>query len=112
MLVSVNTANIFNNTFTNHAGITQSFRAPDVGGRNLGFMDYKDAIYRQVTVQFEDPGTHDIQIRWADGGLQGINDESWGIDNVNVSYQVVPAPTGAAALLGGLGLLGARRRRR
>ena len=43
-------------------------------------------------------------------GLQDINDESWGLDNVSVATNAVPAP-GALALAGvGLGLLARRRR--
>lgn len=44
-------------------------------------------------------------------GLQGIADESWGLDNVRVSVSGVPAP-GAVALLGLGGVMAGRRRRR
>jgi hypothetical protein len=111
--VLVNNTCLLDNTFSNHAGIAQSFRAPDVTRRNMGFGAWEDAIYRRVTVEFADPGTSTIGITFKDGGgLQGINDESWGIDNVNVTYAAVPAPAASAGLLGGLGLLSARRRRR
>jgi MYXO-CTERM domain-containing protein len=43
-------------------------------------------------------------------GLQGLADESWGLDNVNVTVSGVPAP-GALALLGLGGLVMGRRRR-
>jgi MYXO-CTERM domain-containing protein len=39
-----------------------------------------------------------------------MNDESWGIDNVNVSTVAVPAPAGVGLL--GVGALGMLRRRR
>ncbi len=50
---------------------------------NLGFGGNADAIYRGVTVAFTASGGTDA-IKFSDGGLQGINDESWGIDNVSV----------------------------
>ncbi len=46
----------------------------------------------------------------AGSGWQGGLDESWGIDNVEISVREVPAP-GAAALLGLGGLVAVRRRR-
>ncbi len=109
--VLVNSVAKFDETFTNHTGITQSFRSPDVSGSNLGFAGWRDAIYRGVSFTFDDPGTSTLAIQWQDGGLQGISDESWGIDNVKVTYQVVPAPGPASCLLAGLGLLARRRRR-
>ena len=50
---------------------------------NLGFAGHTDAIYRAVTMNFTATGASSA-LRFADGGLQGINDESWGIDNVRV----------------------------
>jgi hypothetical protein len=109
--VLVNSIEKFNQTFSNHAGGSQSFGSPTIGGTNLGFGAWPDAIYRSVSVSFADPGTSTLAITWQDGGLQGITDESWGIDNVKVTYQVVPSPASASCLLGGAGLLARRRRR-
>ncbi len=50
---------------------------------NLGFSGSEDAIYRDVTVSFT-AGADTATVRFADGGLQGLFDESWGIDNVEV----------------------------
>ena len=51
--------------------------------QNLGFSSYNDSVYRNITVPFTAQGTLD-SIKFSDGSLQGIGDESWGIDNVKV----------------------------
>lgn len=54
--------------------------------------------------------TNQLTLNFSGYGLQNINDESWGLDNVRVS--VVPEP-GTAALLGlGILMLAGRMRRR
>ncbi len=111
LMVTVNGRSLMNDTFSNHAGVGQSFRAPDIGGRDLGFDDrWADSIYRRVSLDFTVPDGEAMHIRWADGGLQGRNDESWGIDNVMVTSRTVPGPGGLTAL-GVCGLMARRRRR-
>ena len=56
----------------------------NVGTQNLGFSGYNDAIYRKVTATYT-PSASSSVVTFADLGLQGIDDESWGIDNVVVS---------------------------
>ena len=51
--------------------------------QNLGFSSYTDSVYRNITVPFTAQGTLD-SIKFSDGSIQGISDESWGIDNVKV----------------------------
>ena len=51
--------------------------------QNLGFSSYTDAVYRNITVPFTAQGTLD-SIKFSDGRLEGIGNESWGIDNVEV----------------------------
>jgi hypothetical protein len=46
----------------------------------------------------------DLVLDFSANGLQGIGDESWGLDNVMV--QVTPVPLPAAVWLFGSGLLG------
>jgi uncharacterized protein (TIGR03382 family) len=109
--VSANGQVILDETFANQDGATQSFRAPDVGPVELGFnTNFRDSIYRRISRDFTVPMGEQIRLTWADGGLQGMNDESWGIDNVDVTYRVVPAPGVAGVALAGLSLLGRRRR--
>jgi hypothetical protein len=86
--------------------------APTVNWTHLGFNSaWRDAIFRNVTIDFTLPeNTTAVAIRWQSSGLLNLNDESWGIDNVRLSYSVVPAP-GTAGLLAAGGLLAARRRR-
>jgi hypothetical protein len=109
-IVSENTHILFNETFANQHPY-QSFRPPDVGPAHMGFNpNYKDSIYRGISVTFTGQPTEQIKLKFKGEVMQGMNDESWGIDNVLVTYQIVPAP-GSAALLGLGGLLMLRRRR-
>jgi hypothetical protein len=62
---------------------TGDVRVVNQGSRDLGFGGYNDAVYRNVTVNFT-AGSSNAVIRFSDGGLQVISDESWGIDNVVV----------------------------
>jgi len=112
-LVTINSVLKFDQTFANQPGLSQSFRAPDVGPAYLAFNpNAMDSIYRRISIDFTVPATDPtIRITWADGGLQGMNDESWGIDNINLAYQTVPAPGAAAGALAGLSFAGRRRRR-
>lgn len=86
---------------------------PNVGPVNLGFnAAYKDSIYRNLTLSFSAPlDLEQISVHFI-GAPSSVNldDESWGIDNVRLYAEAVPAPSGIA--LGGLGLGLASRRRR
>ncbi|SCX42366.1 Ig-like domain-containing protein [Nitrosospira sp. Nsp1] len=62
---------------------TGDIKVVNAGASNLGFTGYNDSIYRKVTATFTANGATAV-LRFADGGLQDINDESWGIDNVVV----------------------------
>jgi hypothetical protein len=62
---------------------TADVKVVNAGASNLGFTGYNDAIYRNVTTTFTANGNTAV-LRFADGGLQDINDESWGIDNAVV----------------------------
>jgi MYXO-CTERM domain-containing protein len=66
-----------------------------------------DAIWR-LSFDVPNPGEA-ITFDFFGRGLQPIDDEAWGLDNVRV--ESVPTP-GAAALLGVAGVLASRRRRR
>ncbi|CAG0975805.1 hypothetical protein PHYC_01494 [Phycisphaerales bacterium] len=109
--VSANGQTLMRDTFGNQPGSTQTFHAPTTGPAVLGYDDrYLDSIYRQVSLTFTVPMGQPLAITWRDEGLQGLNDESWGIDNVLVTYETVPAP-GALAGMAAMGLVGLRRRR-
>ena len=71
----------------------------------LGYTFYGDAIYH-LEYTFPHPNSNLI-INFAARNLQGITDESWGIDNVIISTEgagVIPEPN--TILLLGSGLLG------
>jgi len=87
--VSINNQQVFHETLTNNLGYTQTFRLPDTGGigTNLGFVsDYSDSIYRKIPLVFTATQTT-TQIQFSDSHIYtaGLNDESWGIDNVKVT---------------------------
>ena len=50
----------------------------------LGFWtSYPDAIYRNLSERFT-PGGATTTLHFSDGGLEGLGNESWGLDNVRV----------------------------
>jgi hypothetical protein len=53
----------------------------------------------------------DLRLDFAAFGLQSLADESWGLDNVQVSIAPIPLPASAGLLAAGLAVLGAWRRR-
>jgi hypothetical protein len=70
---------------------TGQVRVTDVALRQLGFStSYPDAIYRDVTVGFTAGGTT-ATIVFTDEGLEGVANESWGLDNVRVRLLSNPA---------------------
>lgn len=101
---------VFSETFGNVWG-QQTYREPDVGRFNMAYGSAADSIYRNITVQFEQQLGEAVKLSFYDLGLQGLSDESWGIDNVQVKYEFVPAPATLPMIAGG-GLLALRRRRR
>ncbi|MFG0327032.1 MAG: PEP-CTERM sorting domain-containing protein [Phycisphaerales bacterium JB037] len=109
--VAVNGNPLFRESFANqHTG--QSFREPDLGRWHMGFNNARpDSIYRNIELGFTvEAAERTLRIDFTGYGLQTLSDESWGIDNVRVYAEVVPAPGSLAVMsLAGLGL--ARRRR-
>lgn len=103
------------NAFPNLPGSPAFSGAAEVG--TLGFDFFgggvgdDDSVYR-ITLNF-DHSAASLELSFFGLGLQDIDDESWGLDNVTVST-TAPVPLPAPALLLGaslLGLLGARRKR-
>ncbi len=87
--VSVGTNQVLHETFSNFNGNPpnnpQSFPyPPDEGRSNFGFnASLVDAIYRNIEVTFV-ASNSTTQITFQGQNLQGISDESWGIDNISV----------------------------
>ncbi|MBX3670121.1 MAG: choice-of-anchor D domain-containing protein [Rhodocyclaceae bacterium] len=68
---------------------TAELHVVNISAQNFGFGSSADAIYRNVTLDFTAAGSS-ASLRFADGGLQGINDESWGLDNVRIMDGATP----------------------
>ena len=84
---------------------TADVRVSNLAVRDLGAAGYTDAIYRQRTLSFTATDATTV-LRFADGGLEaGVDNESWGIDNVRVTkgattvfsdnFETPPARSGA-----------------
>jgi len=109
--VIANSQTILDDTFSNQQNL-QSFRPAD----EVGMFGYdplaRDSIYRSVSFEFQIADTDpSVALRWVGYTTQSLQDESWGIDNVQLSYEyrAVPAP---ASLLSLGALIAVRRRRR
>ena len=80
--------NLFDETFAQGAALErQSYQVtqPERQGTNLGFTGFRDAIYRDLNKGFSFQHTEDsLTLNFSGNGLQGLDDESWGIDNVRV----------------------------
>ncbi len=89
---------LFNETFGG-AGNQSYPGEPDSGRVQLGFNgSYTDAIYRNVTISFVPAGST-AQLTFRGANLQAVDDESWGVDNVNVrltSDYATPFVTGTS----------------
>ena len=109
-IMTANGRQVFNESFDNW-GNPQTFRSPDVGPIQLGFGNtMPDSIYRNLSVTFDGTPGQNLALNFSTSLLQGVWDESWGIDNIRISYDIVPSP--GAASLGALASLAAIRRRR
>jgi hypothetical protein len=60
-------------------------RVSNVASANLGYGSWPDAVHRQLSVQFT-ASAATAAINFADGGLEGLDNESWGLDNVSVRH--------------------------
>ena len=82
--VTVDGQQVFHETFSNFDQNAQTYPySPDAGRAYYGWGGWPDSIYRRVAASFTATGTTS-QIEFADGGLEGLDNESWGIDNVTV----------------------------
>jgi MYXO-CTERM domain-containing protein len=110
---------LLDTTFANADFFTQSYPNAYLGGDNpaysgsseqdtLGYdaADFGDSVYR-LSFTFAHSNSW-IEFTFEGSNLEGIDNETWGIDNIEVS--AVPSP-GAMGVLGLGGLAMARRRR-
>lgn len=91
---------------TDHAMYTGAMEINSLGYTFSGFFE-SSVYHMEFSFAHSDPS---LSLWFHAMGLQDMNDESWGLDNVTVTTNAVPAP-GALGLAGvGLGLLSRRRR--
>jgi hypothetical protein len=110
LVVFINDVSHFDYTFSNQHEYYSYPHPPTVGPDFLGFTAaFRDSIYRDIAIPFDPGAVSQITIRWYGEVLQGMSDESWGIDNVRVLHNPVPTP-GSLALLALSGVVVARRR--
>lgn len=117
--VKANGPKLFNHAIAQDTSMPQwtTYAGPRTAGPvHLGFNSaWVDSIFRNVSMDFTLPaGTSRLDLTFGSVGLLNLNDESWGIDNVRVSYEVVQVvPTPGTAMLAGMGgVLLVRRQRR
>lgn len=120
--------NTFTTTFSNGYGATQSYPSAYFAGQaaartgsaandTLGYAglqggntNWGDSIYHMSFTTTHNASTFTAKLFGSN--LQGVGDESWGVDNVKVTVSAVPEPETYTMLLAGLGLMGAVARRR
>lgn len=112
LFTKINGVMLFNELFDNHH-VEDNFRAPDDGPRNIGWAGWDDCVYRQIRIDFlVSSSVSALEFRWRSTADQGIEDESWGLDNVTFMRTLVSVPAPASvAPFGALALVARRRRR-
>jgi hypothetical protein len=130
--VKIDGTDVLNTTFTNVAGYIQSYPnltsagsfarqtgADDVDAAAGGTLPngfYGNSLYKfggSLNPSFTAVATGStMTFSFTGSGLQGVGDESWAIDNVNVSAAPVPEPATMLLIAAGAGGLMAARRRK
>ena len=87
--VSINNKIVLDEIFpySDLRGDLQPRRTPDITG-SLGFSGWNDSIYRNIALEFT-AAEETTLISFSGHGLHDLYDESWGIDNVEVSQSFI-----------------------
>lgn len=112
--VKVDGNTVFSAVFASASGSSDYAGAPFAVG-NFGWNSWNDYLYDFTNVASLNNIAHTassltVEFTAAGPGWQGGSDESFGVDNVNVMVNEVPAP-GAMAIAGAASLVLTRRRR-
>ena len=79
----------FEHTFPRDGAASDIPRDPDVTGEFGPISTWQDRLYRDLTHAFKHTGDT-LEIVFFGSGLQGVNDESWGLDNIRVLVDDTP----------------------
>jgi hypothetical protein len=105
----------YNNEWTvarSTSSATQTFPYTPSETGSFGYNSrWTDDIYRDISISFVQTGDT-LDLSFYGHNLQGINDESWGLDNVRVETAPVPEPATFILLGSGLAGLAFYRRKR
>jgi hypothetical protein len=107
--VSANGSVLFSHSFSN-VNANQTYRGPDLPRQDYGFFSHPDSIYRNISVPFTVPANENIFIRFGAVNVTPNSGATWGMDNVRLEWEVVPAPASLASLALAALAMGRRRR--
>ncbi len=95
----------------NHNGMG-NWPGTEIGRNHYGFnSQWQDSVHRFTFILPDQGRDFLFSVRAGGAGYQGGNDESWGIDNIQLTA-AVPEPASWALLIAGFGLVGSAQRRR
>ncbi|HOY60481.1 MAG TPA: PPC domain-containing protein, partial [Verrucomicrobiota bacterium] len=81
--ITVDGVEVFLHTFSQFDLNSDTYPLPPDAQGQYGFSGWNESIYRTIEIPFGATGTT-VTITFQGAGLQSLDDESWGLDNVGV----------------------------
>ncbi|MBT9315957.1 peroxidase family protein [Leptothoe spongobia] len=92
LTIAIDETEVFRETIGYNSGqLFQSFRPDDERGHFGGLQAFEDSIYRDVSISFTATETM-TTIQFTGEGLEELDNESWGLDNVSVTRSFIAGP--------------------